>query len=201
MPRRPQYASQGNEYQPCNILQRCSQKSGMFDVQACNSQHCTHSCCLSDRLLPPLQQPCRHARLRPRPSMTHCSPVFRAAACTLQGSWGPALDLSKVLMAVRQLLAEPNPKDPLVVDIVSTAGLLAVWLAGVTVQTLWARPQLTCCLMHAPWPADASIPHQGVQEEYVAWSHCVLFNCALICLLLVTQPCSLLRRSILHHSP
>lgn len=36
-----------------------------------------------------------------------------------QGSWGPALDLCKVLMAVRQLLAEPNPKDPLAVDIVS----------------------------------------------------------------------------------
>lgn len=31
------------------------------------------------------------------------------------------MDLYKVLVAIRQLLAEPNPKDPLVVDIVSTA--------------------------------------------------------------------------------
>ncbi|KAF8062087.1 UBE2T [Scenedesmus sp. PABB004] len=34
-----------------------------------------------------------------------------------KGCWGPALDLYKVLVAVRQLLAEPNPKDPLVADI------------------------------------------------------------------------------------
>jgi ubiquitin-protein ligase len=45
-----------------------------------------------------------------------------------QGSWGPALDLSKVLMAVRQLLAEPNPKDPLVVDIVSNTSCPAAAL-------------------------------------------------------------------------
>jgi hypothetical protein len=38
---------------------------------------------------------------------------------TQQGSWGPALDLAKVLIAVRQLLAEPNPADPLEVAIVS----------------------------------------------------------------------------------
>lgn len=34
-----------------------------------------------------------------------------------KGCWGPAMDLYKVLVAIRQLLAEPNPKDPLVVDI------------------------------------------------------------------------------------
>lgn len=38
-----------------------------------------------------------------------------------QGCWGPAMDLYKVLVAIRQLLAEPNPKDPLMVDIVSMA--------------------------------------------------------------------------------
>lgn len=36
-----------------------------------------------------------------------------------QGSWGPAMDLYRVLVAIRQLLAEPNPRDPLEVAIVS----------------------------------------------------------------------------------
>ncbi|WIA17879.1 hypothetical protein OEZ85_009379 [Tetradesmus obliquus] len=34
-----------------------------------------------------------------------------------KGSWGPAMDLYRVLVAIRQLLAEPNPRDPLEVAI------------------------------------------------------------------------------------
>lgn len=41
-----------------------------------------------------------------------------------KGCWGPALDLYKLLTAVRQLLAEPNPADPLVSDIVRNLAVM-----------------------------------------------------------------------------
>ena len=39
------------------------------------------------------------------------------ALCS-QGVWAPSLNISTVLAGVRQLLKEPNPDDPLMVDIV-----------------------------------------------------------------------------------
>jgi hypothetical protein len=83
--------------------------------------------------------------------------------CMLQGSWGPALDLSKVLMAVRQLLAEPNPKDPLVVDIVRDSNCMACrWM-----QALLCPYRLT--QHQQPTYADAT----NLQPAYpmIAWSN------------------------------
>jgi ubiquitin-conjugating enzyme E2 T len=37
------------------------------------------------------------------------------------GNWVPALNLSTVLLALSGLMSEPNPEDPLEMDIVSTA--------------------------------------------------------------------------------
>ena len=35
----------------------------------------------------------------------------------LKQNWSPALNISKVLISIRSLLADPNPDDPLVLDI------------------------------------------------------------------------------------
>ncbi len=40
---------------------------------------------------------------------------------SLQGSWKPSLNLSIVLLSIRLLMAEPNPDDGLVPDLVSWA--------------------------------------------------------------------------------
>ena len=37
----------------------------------------------------------------------------------LQGGWKPALNISTLLTMIQLLMAEPNPDDPLMVDIVS----------------------------------------------------------------------------------
>ena len=37
----------------------------------------------------------------------------------LQGAWKPALNISTLLTSIQLLMAEPNPDDPLMTDIVS----------------------------------------------------------------------------------
>lgn len=37
----------------------------------------------------------------------------------LQGAWKPSLNISTVLTSIQLLMAEPNPDDPLMADIVS----------------------------------------------------------------------------------
>jgi hypothetical protein len=98
--------------------------------------------------------------------------------CMLQGSWGPALDLSKVLMAVRQLLAEPNPKDPLVVDIVRDSNCMACrWM-----QALLCPYRLT--QHQQPTYADAT----NLQPAYpmIAWSN----KSPVALMLMLLQMCS-----------
>lgn len=48
-------------------------------------------------------------------------PAAAAARVLSQGSWTPALNIARLLAGLRQLLLEPNPDDPLMADIVSSA--------------------------------------------------------------------------------
>ena len=48
---------------------------------------------------------------------TYC---FNTDACfVLKGSWKPVFNIGTVLSAIQLLLAEPNPDDPLMADVVS----------------------------------------------------------------------------------
>ena len=45
--------------------------------------------------------------------------IVNTCGC-LQGAWKPALNISTLLTTIQLLMAEPNPDDPLMTDIVST---------------------------------------------------------------------------------
>eukprot|EP00882_Tetradesmus_deserticola_P023287 GHRQ01025339.1.p1 GENE.GHRQ01025339.1~~GHRQ01025339.1.p1 ORF type:complete len:147 (+),score=72.70 GHRQ01025339.1:166-606(+) len=81
-----------------------------------------------------------------------------------KGSWGPAMDLYRVLVAIRQLLAEPNPRDPLEVAIAEEyVSQPEVFKAKARQQVArYATPQ-------AATPATAAaVASQGVQGIHAA---------------------------------
>lgn len=51
----------------------------------------------------------------------YCSPKYEDLnhLTFLQGAWKPSLNISTVLTSIQLLMAEPNPDDPLMADIVS----------------------------------------------------------------------------------
>ena len=51
-----------------------------------------------------------------------CSLVMSELRCyvVLQGSWSPALNICTLLTTIQLLMSEPNPDDPLMLDIVRT---------------------------------------------------------------------------------
>ena len=53
---------------------------------------------------------------------TVCSLVMSELRCyvVLQGSWSPALNICTLLTTIQLLMSEPNPDDPLMLDIVRT---------------------------------------------------------------------------------
>ena len=59
-----------------------------------------------------------------------------------KGGWKPALNVSTVLASIGLLLAEPNPDDGLVTDIVSWAAWVvllgcAAWVACTSLRMSW----------------------------------------------------------------
>lgn len=45
--------------------------------------------------------------------------LTQSPAASVQGAWRPSLSIATVLASIQLLMAEPNPDDPLMADIVS----------------------------------------------------------------------------------
>ena len=66
--------------------------------------------------------------------------LTQSPAASVQGAWRPSLSIATVLASIQLLMAEPNPDDPLMADIVSAPELCASEAVGEAAQP-WNSPR------------------------------------------------------------
>ncbi|KAB0406570.1 hypothetical protein E2I00_010379 [Balaenoptera physalus] len=84
-----------------------------------------------------------------------------------KGAWRPSLNIATLLTSVQQLMAEPNPDDPLMADIVSAPGPPARGLLSPRPALRWGGSRSGCSLADEEETPD-SPPEAGDSEGHSA---------------------------------